>query len=263
VRTDWPGPPVAAGISDIALTPARAGRIEVRAAAIRGSQHRAVGDPRQDDFALGVAAGVADSEDLVAVVCDGVGLFARSQEAASLAARRLVELARRGETWAAAFATVNDELDQRAWDRHGAQPTTLNMATTVLAVRVHVGTGGWHGQAAWVGDSPLWHLTGDGRWVACTHPMVEQDQETHRTWSSSLPTRSLRVAEMELDLDTGALFLMSDGIGDPLARHSDVGRTLAQWWAAPPDIFEFGRQVGFARDSYGDDRTVVGLWLQP
>jgi serine/threonine protein phosphatase PrpC len=261
VQADWTGPPVAAGIYDIVLTPASVGRIEVRAAAVRGLQHRAVGDPRQDEFALGVAAGVADREELIAVVCDGVGLFPRSQVAASLAARRLVELAGQGEAWAAAFAAVNDELDETAWDRHGPQPATLTMATTVLALRVRAADDGWHAHAAWVGDSPLWHLSPDSRWTGCTHSVVEKDEGTPRTWSSSLPSPNLRVAEVELDVDDGALFLMSDGVGDPLAREDEVRRTLAERWATPPDIFDFGRQVGFALDTYGDDRTVVGLWL--
>ena len=246
-------------VADIALTPASVGRIEVRAASVRGRQHRAVGDPRQDDFALGVA----DGEDLIAVVCDGVGLFPQSHQAASLAARRLVAMAGRGEAWPAAFAVVNEELDAQAWDDPAKEQAKLTMATTVLAVRVRSDVDGWHGQAAWVGDSPLWHLSPDGRWTGCTHSAVGEDEGPNRTWSSSLPSPNLLVAETELDLDDGALFLMSDGVGDPLGEVDEIRSTLAQRWATAPDIFEFGHQVDFARETYVDDRTVVGLWSRP
>jgi hypothetical protein len=35
---------------------------------------------------------------------------------------------------------------------------------------------------------------------------------------------------------------------------------LAAWWRRPPDPFTFGAQVGFARKTHLDDRTVIGLW---
>ena len=56
---------------------------------------------------------------------------------------------------------------------------------------------------------------------------------------------------------------MSDGVGNPLAWVDEVRTTLSRWWAAPPDIYDFGRQVGFARQTHVDDRTVVGLWKRP
>jgi serine/threonine protein phosphatase PrpC len=248
-----PGPPVAAGVPDIALTPASIARIEVRAASVRGLQHRAADEPRQDTFDLRVA----DDEELIAVVCDGVGTFARSHEAAALAARRLAELACQGQAWPAAFAAVNDELGALA-------AVAAPMATTVLAVRVRIDDDGWHGQVAWVGDSPLWHLSVDGDWTLCTHTNVDEDEEAfHTTWSAALPASKLRVAELDLEQRDGALFLMSDGVGNPLAWVDEVRTALAEWWAAPPDIFDFGRQVGFARQTHVDDRTVIGLWRRP
>ena len=36
--------------------------------------------------------------------------------------------------------------------------------------------------------------------------------------------------------------------------------TLAAWWARPPDPLTFAAQVGFARKTHVDDRTVVGIW---
>jgi Protein phosphatase 2C len=250
-----PGPPVAAGVPDIVLTPASTARIELRAASIRGLQHRAAVEPRQDAFALQTAGD--NNDDLIAVVCDGVGSLARSHEAAALAARRLAELGSQGGEWAVVFKDVNDEL--------GALTNgTSTMATTALAVRVRADDEGWHGQVAWVGDSPLWHLSADGDWTRCTPADgTEEDQVFHTTVSAALPAPDLRVAQLDLDQRHGALFLMSDGVGNPLAWVDEVRTALAGWWAAPPDVFDFGRQVGFARQTHVDDRTVVGLWRRP
>ena len=56
------------------------------------------------------------------------------------------------------------------------------------------------------------------------------------------------------------IFLMTDGVGDPLGRgDGPVGRFLATEWAEPPDMLSFAGQVAFARRSYDDDRTVVGV----
>jgi hypothetical protein len=149
-----------------------------------------------------------------------------------------------------AFKNVNDEL--------GA---LCDAATTALAVRVRAGDEGWHGQATWVGDSPLWHVSAGGEWTRCSAPDGTGDDEAfHTTSSAALPAPNLAVAQVNLDQRDGALFLMSDGVGNPLAWVDDVRNALAQWWAAPPDIFDFGRQVGFARQTHMDDRTVVGLW---
>ena len=42
------------------------------------------------------------------------------------------------------------------------------MATTAVAVSVSRPDGWWLGEAAWVGDSPLWHLGDDGAWRPVT-----------------------------------------------------------------------------------------------
>jgi hypothetical protein len=47
------------------------------------------------------------------------------------------------------------------------------------------------------------------------------------------------------------------------AGTGEVGRVLADLWAAPPEMLDFAAQVGFARRTFDDDRTVVGVWLPP
>ena len=78
---------MSAGLPDIILMPASTARIELRAASVRGLQHRAAGEPRQDAFALQAGG----DDELIAVVCDGVGSLPRSHEAAALAATWLAE----------------------------------------------------------------------------------------------------------------------------------------------------------------------------
>jgi hypothetical protein len=226
---------------------------------VRGLQHRAAFEPRQDAFALRLAG----TDELIAVVCDGVGSLPRSHEAAEFVARRLAHLACAGTAWTPAFTTVNDELNLVARACEATDGTPLAMATTALALRVKCDGPGWHGQAAWVGDSSLWHLDAGGSWSRCTAPEPDDQVEgVHCTSSTALPAAPLRVGELELHCDDGALFLMSDGVGNPLAWVDEVRATFAKWWAAPPELFDFGRQVGFARQSHVDDRTAVGLWLR-
>jgi hypothetical protein len=58
-----------------------------------------------------------------------------------------------------------------------------------------------------------------------------------------------------------ALFVMTDGVGDPLGDAAgEVGQFLGEVWRAAPDVLTFAAQVGFARQTYDDDRTVVGVW---
>jgi hypothetical protein len=58
-----------------------------------------------------------------------------------------------------------------------------------------------------------------------------------------------------------ALVLMSDGVGDPLGGGTgEVGASLASAWRLPPDPLNFAAQVGFARRTFDDDRTVVAIW---
>jgi hypothetical protein len=58
----------------------------------------------------------------------------------------------------------------------------------------------------------------------------------------------------------GALFVMTDGVANPLMWSPGVQGTLARWWVRPPDPFTFAAQVGFAKKTHTDDRTVVGIW---
>ncbi len=243
-------PPRPAGDSDVELSSAALPGMVVRAASCRGLAHRARDKPRQDAFAL------AATEDLpgrlVAVVCDGVGEFDRSGEAAMLVSRGLATMAAAGAAWPEAFGQVNQELLKQA-DR---------MATTAIAVVVRREGAEWVGEAAWVGDSVLWHLAAD-RWQLVTGTEGSDEDGYYSTGVRPLPSADGAFGWSEFRLRSGMLAVMTDGVSNPLRWSDQVKESLAAWWRQPPDPFTFAAQVGFARRSHMDDRTVVGVWSGP
>jgi Protein phosphatase 2C len=256
-------PPARIGPADAELSAASLPGMLIRAATCRGLMHRANGTPRQDAFALGHQAGDG-SPRLVAVVCDGVGQFGRSDEAALFASRRLADLGVAGTPWPQAFARANEELGKMAREARAADPAESDangMATTAVAVSAWRDGAGWAGEAAWAGDSTLWHLSTGMRWTPVTRP-AGQDTEAdyHSTGVRPLPSADGACTSLEFRTGAGALFVMTDGVANPLMWSSDVQSALAEWWTRPPDPFTFAAQVGFARKSHLDDRTVIGIW---
>ena len=289
-------PATPSGHSDVELSVAACGGILLRAATCRGLLHRAFGEPRQDAFATAYQA-AADSGHgghLVAAVCDGVGSLRRSGEAATLVSRRLAELGCEGVPWPEAFKLANEELRAAAAEvLRGVDDPAEGMATTAVAASVRRDGDGWAGEVAW-GDSALWHLDPARRWTLLSTMPGGDDVPTSDTdlggtgarpepdadiepggsagaddgddpfaWSqvSALPSADGACTVRVFRCRGGALFLMTDGVANPLQWADDVQAALAHWWAAPPDPFTFAAQVSFARRSHTDDRTVVGLWL--
>ena len=248
-------PPAVIGPSDIAVSAATLPGIRIRGASVRGVQHRAEHTVRQDAFALAQAGGTH----AVAVVCDGVGSLDRSDFAAKLVSEQLAENGAAGKPWPEAFETANAQLAAvvAGWDARGLGA----MATTAIAVSVSRQDGCWLGEVAWVGDSPLWHLDDGGTWRSVLSP---DDGDGGRAFHSSsvrpMPTPDGACSWCSIRIRGGALFAMSDGVGNPLAWSTEVRTTLARWWSRPPEPLTFAAQVGFARKSHIDDRTVVGIW---
>ena len=168
-------------------------------------------------------------------------------------------------SWPNAFTRVNEELCKFAEGRLGVDADTTagdkGMATTALAVSVHREAGEWVGEAAWVGDSTLWHLSRDGRWTLVNSSRnVPAEASYHSSSVSPLPSLDGECTWCGFRISGGALFAMTDGVANPLWWSRDVQKALADWWQRPPDPFTFAAQVGFARKSHIDDRTVVAIW---
>ena len=179
-------PPAVISPPDVAASAAALPEMQIRAASVRGIQHQAQHTARQDAFALAQVGG----SQAIAVVCDGVGSLDRSDYAAALVSQRLAQLAMSGVPWPAAFETANAELGKivAEWEalRRGG------MATTAVALTVTRQAGWWLGEAAWVGDSPLWHLRTDGVWEPVTEVPVEGGQGFHSSTVDRCRPRTAR-----------------------------------------------------------------------
>ncbi|MBJ7330460.1 MAG: protein phosphatase 2C domain-containing protein [Solirubrobacteraceae bacterium] len=246
------------GHADIAITSASLPGMAVRAATVRGILHRASSTPRQDSFALGATDG-GPEDALVAVVADGVGSLRRSHEAADLVTHSLARSGADGVPWGEAFVHANDAL-RRVLEESPPADGADGMATTAVALVLRCDAQGWAGELAWVGDSACWHLTPDGVWVALAGVKDGGDEPYQTGRVEPLPSADGSCQTASVRVAGGALFLMTDGVSDPLAWSADVQATLATWWARPPDMHTFAGQVGFARKGHMDDRTVIGIW---
>ncbi|GAA3346123.1 hypothetical protein GCM10020358_55890 [Amorphoplanes nipponensis] len=235
---------------------------QVRAASVRGLMHRYNREPRQDRFSVVYDDATAT---LVIVVCDGVGQFALSHEAAAFVASDAPRAYLVHRDWHAAVVEVNlglTDLAEAAAHRNRMLSVPQHgMATTLAAVAIRFEETRRTASIAWIGDTSVWFLDKRG-WESITDDGPADDRDAPDSGRvGALPNADPRPAVIERDLPDGALFLTTDGIGNPLRDAEQVKETLAGWWATPPDVFAFARQVGFARKSHLDDRTAVGAWL--
>jgi hypothetical protein len=249
-------PPDRNGPADVEVSAASLPGMVLRAASSRGLEHRASASVRQDAFA--VRRWQATS--FVAVVCDGVGSLPLSDVAAAFASRRLADLGAAGVPWEEAFPQVNAELKEVAADAAAdSGPGVAGMATTAVAISVGREGDSWIGNVGWIGDSTVWHLNAEGTW-SCFNCPPDAEEVYHSAAVAPLPSSDGVPATRSFRLPAGALFVMSDGVGNPLRWSREVQQTLALWWAAPPEPLAFAAQVAFARKSHQDDRTVIGIW---
>jgi protein phosphatase 2C-like protein len=246
---------------DTAVDAATMAGLEVRAASRRGLYHKYAGTPRQDAYSLAVQG---DGAGLVVTVCDGLGSMANSHHAADLVCAGLPELlvdAVEDLAWTAAFQSVSADVTV-------ADAEAGPMATTVVAGVFRTGPDRTtRVRLASVGDSSAWLLSA-GRWRRLLPAPNDGDGEdggVADARTSALPAERPEHEECLVELSPGdAVFLMTDGVGTPLdADSGEVADALAELWAAPPEDLDFAAQVGFARRSFDDDRTVVGVWLPP
>jgi hypothetical protein len=258
VETGDGTPPGMIGQPDVTLSMATVGPTLIRAASSRGVMHRGRRVVRQDAYALGHRSQDGEPDQAVIVVCDGVGSLAYSHYAAALVSTRLVQQVTAGADWPPAFENVNAELAKTAaeWEASGYS----GMATTAVGLTAHWENGYWLGQAAWQGDSALWHLSDDRRWTLVSGSGLPEETDYHSSQVWPLPADDACWTWCSFRAWGGALFAMTDGVSNPLMWNAEVQHTLADWWARPPDPYTFAAQVGFAKKTHVDDRTVVGLW---
>lgn len=109
------------------------------------------------------------------------------------------------------------------------------------------------------GDSSIWKLNATEWQPLFAEKRLDTAIASNRV--HPLPAISTpHIATVELT-EGEALFLMTDGVGDPLQDgKGELGRTLKERWLLPPDPYQFAADVDFSRRSYDDDRTVLGVW---
>ncbi|MEU8007716.1 protein phosphatase 2C domain-containing protein [Catellatospora sp. NPDC049111] len=250
--------------ADHEITEAEVPGAQIRAASVRGLMHRRNRKPRQDRFSVTYDD---DTQTLLIVVCDGVGQFELSQEAAAFVAADAPRAYLEHGTWRPAVDEVNKRLTDYAAGagervRFGRAPEDLRMATTFAAAAVRRDGTRWTASVAWTDDSTVW-LLDEGHWTPVAGAeAVEDGSGLHTTKVRALPHAEPQLTVVDTELTGGALFLFTDGIGEPLRHARQVQDTLADWWATPPDVFTFAGQVGFARKGNLDDRTAVGVWFE-
>jgi serine/threonine protein phosphatase PrpC len=246
--------------------------LEVRAASVRGLAHQYYGTTRQDEFAFLVTG---DGRWLVASVADGVSAGEHSHRAAEVVShagcRRVAELLGEVEPgdldWPAIFQELAGDViacAERELSIVDLRTAAGSMAATALFAVVAVDideNGGRSVHTMSLGDTSAWLLRPDG-WL----PLREVKNAGSAIVSAvtaaipRVPRELPPAVPARLDPD-GVLVLMSDGVGDPLGDGTgEVGARLAEAWRRPPDPLNFAAQVGFARRSFDDDRTVLAIW---
>ncbi|QKV75298.1 protein phosphatase 2C domain-containing protein [Amycolatopsis sp. Hca4] len=250
--------------------------LDLRAASIRGLSHRYYGKVRQDHYAF---RSTADSQWLVASVADGVSAAPWSHVAAELVTQRgcdelcaaLTKTPPEKIDWHSVIGVLSDAV-RDAVTRSGAEPedASATMATTGLFAIIETrpdDTGRRMVHLASVGDSSAWLLRTEPSFTWSPLQAVKNDGAVVAssatdaipvTGRHSLLTREFTLAPEEV------LVLMTDGVGDPLGSgQGDVGRFLAERWAAPPHPLHFAAQVDFSRRTFDDDRTALAIWPVP
>jgi len=157
-------PPAEPWPPDIAASEYEVGPFTVRAGSVRGILHRHPrnSEPRQDAYGL-----MYDqrTRTLIVVVCDGVGEFKYSHEAAAHVCRELPWYYLKSGSWNSAFFEANNSLMRlvESWPGSTGRDNDL-MATTAVAAAVSAGDSGISGEIAWVGDSQAWVLDDESAW---------------------------------------------------------------------------------------------------
>jgi Protein phosphatase 2C len=269
------------GRPDTAIDGGEIGKLQVRAASVRGLASRYGGVTRQDEYCLGTGK---DRRWLVAAVADGVSAGRHSQVAATIAARRgcqlLVDQLAHGPPekidWHQTAKAVAEVIirEGNALLAGGSSPADLTvrevasvMAATVgyAVIATSPGQNGFEVHVFAVGDTSAWLLDGRNGWRLLAGGK-DRSEELASSQTLALPyLPAAPVPAVRECLLPGSVFLMvSDGIGDPMGDASgDVGAFLAEVLRHPPQPLTFAGQMCFARRGFDDDRTAVAVWPEP
>jgi hypothetical protein len=260
-------PPAMADGGGMVVDGGRLGRLNVRAAGVRGELHQHQGLPRQNCFAVGPDPSARWT---IAIVCDGVDNAHASELAAQIAVRsayrtvaRMVARERHENwDWAGVQLEVEDDLRtrlaataERAHDLGRSEPAT-RLAMLVTASdpmeddRVDM---------AVLGDSTVLRLA-QGGWRA---PLGIREAAAESA-PAALPDRAgddqLRICRTTWR-PTDVLVMMTGGFAEALGQPTaGLAPRLAEDWRNPPSLFDYLRDVDEGLRLREEDGCVVALW---
>ncbi|WP_027345045.1 protein phosphatase 2C domain-containing protein [Hamadaea tsunoensis] len=243
----------------------------VRAASLRGDDHRHYAETRQDSFGLYAMTPVPGGPVFMAAVADGVGSETWSHIGSAAACRLLAE-----EIGGYAEAMLDPARENRLQDNcqelmdkvagrlaMEADSRDLNkkqLSTTLVGCLFGPAAPVRRAVMFAVGDSPAYVLRARDFQPVFT---VEQE-EIASSGTNALPTQIGRVSVRVAELCAGDMVLLcTDGLGNTM-RTPAVRRQLAEWWGEPgvPGLPAYFWQLSFRAQSYGDDRTAVCVWVR-
>ncbi|WP_406284893.1 protein phosphatase 2C domain-containing protein [Embleya sp. NBC_00896] len=260
-------PPALADGGGMVVDGGRLGRLNVRAAGVRGELHQQQGLPRQNCFAVGPDP---SSRWTIAIVCDGIDNAHASELAAQIAVRsayrtvaRMVARERHENwDWAGVQTEVEEDLRvrlaataDRAHELGRSEPAT-RLAILVTAAdpleddRVDM---------AVLGDSTVLRLA-QGGWRA---PLGIRDTSMDAA-PAAIPDQAgddqLRICRTTWR-PTDVLVMMTGGFAEALGQPTaGLAPRLAEDWRTPPSLFDYLRDVDEGLRLREDDGCVVALW---
>lgn len=275
-------PRVPSATPDSVLDGARLANLTVRAASLRGDDHRHAGETRQDSIGLWVFDPPpwleTDVPVLLACVADGVGSHRLSHLGSAKACSLLGQSVEanlndlvgtdRGHTERSCRQVIRDiatGLRSLAADRD-LEPKQVS--TTLLACLVVTERKADEGALARatlfsVGDSAA-YLLRERRWITIPDRATGEGDGMIDTHTDAVPTARpdrIQVTTRTLYKDD-MLMLCTDGLVGPLKHNLEVREQLADWWTGTvPALPEFYWQMSFRAQTYGDDRSAVCIWL--
>jgi serine/threonine protein phosphatase PrpC len=242
--------------------------LTVRAASLRGDDHRYMTEPRQDSMALWPLA-LESADALLCCVADGVGSQPNSHMGSQLACWLLRNEFERGadaRMWDDSAAFCGDIIGRVAsgmlTDAEARRIHPETLSTTLVAALVELTPPDRPRRALVlrVGDSTAFMLR-DGVFREC-FPDAHKNEDVQGSGTSALPGNPGMAEAGAVTLgNDDVLVLCTDGLSGPM-HNDEVKEQLVRWWSTGPvpGILEFGWQLGFRAKSYGDDRSAACVW---
>lgn len=242
----------------------------IRAASLRGYLHRYDGVPRQDDVAISY---LHSHRYVMAAVADGISSATQSHVGATIAVNKAIQWITtnvRGTVeeldWASFVHNVAWELVEKAALIFGVErdPQIAEelLATTLITAVVHFpsGTSMALAHVVGIGDSGAWLLT-DGRFERVLGGK-NLDASIASSEVAGLPRIPMQMTPTVTEVPMGSVLLLgTDGFGDPLGSgEGAVGRLFAEGLWSPPSMLEFAHLLDFSRETFDDDRSLIGIW---